>query len=141
MENSSRKAPRMKRTLFICRRTRVLAKEVSFNHVLWRSHPSHQLLPTPVRCPSQQRGDHTQRPGGLWQLSLPVIIPLEQTCFPFQERPAEGAKRTRKRSFLMFKHTGGKSAFYLIAQVSSPRTSSSMHGSIIPTLKLNSGCS
>lgn len=76
----------------------MLAQEVGSHHFLWEGVPlATQLLPTPGRCPSQQPGDHTHRgQAELWQLSLLVIIPWEQTCFLFQGRPRERARREER---------------------------------------------
>lgn len=56
------------------------------------AHPSQMPLPAALR-PHTAAKSHC----GLWQLSLLVIIPWEQTCFLFQGRPGERARKRRGR--------------------------------------------
>lgn len=118
------KAPGVTRTILTYSKARgALAEEVGSHHFLWEGVASAtQLLPTPVRCPSQQLGDHTQRQVGLWQRSLLVITPWEQTA-SLPGRLGERARRARKGEAAMKRHRG-RAAFADDYGASHPRSTS-----------------
>lgn len=100
-ESSSREAPGVKSAVLFKKRagrgSRLSPLPVGGGRVSYSSHPA-AAHPSQMPLPAALR-PHTaaQSHCGLWQLSLLVIIPWEQTCFLFQGRPGERARRARKR--------------------------------------------
>lgn len=112
LESSSRKAPGVRRTVPHLQQSKRRAgrgSRLSPLPVGGRVTPATQLLPTLVRCPSQQLCDHTQRPSRALAAIPPGNYTLGANLLPLPGE-AWGEDKESKKERRTGCNTGGKAA-------------------------------